>query len=40
MERSVRFPDAELYAESFEKQFIKIKYSRSSLKPENSWCGH
>ena len=27
-------------AESFEKKFIKIKYSRNSLDPENSRCGH
>ena len=34
---SVAFPDAELYAKSFKKKFIKkIKYSRSSADPENS----
>ena len=38
---SIGFPDAELYAESFENKFIKkVKYSRSSPDPENSWCGH
>ena len=40
MEKIIEFPDAELYAESFEEIFIKIKYSRSSLDPENSCCGH
>ena len=40
LKESIGFPDAELYAELFGKTFIKIKYSRCSLDPENSCCGH
>ena len=35
----IGFPDEELYAESFQEKFIKIKYSGSSLGSENSQCG-
>ena len=38
--KPIRFPDAKLYAESFEQKelFKNNHYSRSLQDPENWWC--